>query len=258
MRKDKKGAMEISVGAIVVLILAITFLSLGLVFIKGILGKMFSKFDEQISQEPEPPAPTLSDSITLSRNPIKAKEGTVEAIKISILNPSQKDWVNRQFIKTENMCSKVDGVCFIDIEDTTETCDTKDNAKKNDPDCNYVFFPKCSPPEDKDDKSCLISNIDDRTLTKGDLYCPMEPGTLPDADCNPKEGVEIYLSCDEKVMEKPFKRNIGSIQTGEYKTNILLLRLKSHIPDDQYLCQIRIFAEDNEYLQDLVVRTENE
>src|SRR3989338_7944965 len=109
MHKSKKGAMEISVGAIVVLILAITFLSLGLVFIKGMLGKMFMRFDEQISQEPEPPKPTLSHHITLSRSPIKTTQDTAEVVKISVLNPSQENWINRQFIRTQNMCGKVDG-----------------------------------------------------------------------------------------------------------------------------------------------------
>lgn len=254
---NKKGAMELSVGAIVVLILAITFLSIGLIFVKGMLGKMFMRFDEQISQEPEPPVPTLSHYITLSRNPIKTKQDTAEVIKISILNPSEKDWINRQFIKTEGMCGKVDGVCFVDSGDTTGKCDTVDNSRDNDPDCDYLFFPKCDP-EEKDGKSCLISNIDDGTPTKGELYCPMTLGTLPDADCAPKEGVEVYLNCDEKIMEKPFNRNIGSIKTGDYKTNILLLKLKSKIPDDQYLCQLRVFAEDKEYMEDLVARIENE
>jgi len=252
MRKNKKGAMEISVGAIVVLIMAITFLSLGLVFMKGMLGKMFSKFDEQISQEPDPPKPSLSYPVTLSRNPVKTKEGEVEVIKISVLNPSQKDWENRQFIRTENMCGKVDGICYIDADDTTGACNIESNAKKNDPDCTSGLFTRVSCDANSEKSSCLMSNIE------GDMYCPNYNEESREPDCNPKGEVEIYLSCDEKVMEKPFKRNIGSIKTGEYKTNILLLRLKSKIPEDQYLCQIRIFAEDNEYMEDLVVRIENE
>src|SRR3989338_6051733 len=111
---DKKGAMELSVGAIVVLIIGITFLSIGLVFIKVMLGKTFMKFDEQISNEPEPQKPSLSHPITLSRNPIKSKEDTVEVLKISTMNPSKKDWINRQYTRANNMCGKADGICFID------------------------------------------------------------------------------------------------------------------------------------------------
>lgn len=252
MQKNKKGAMELSVGAIVALVLAITFLSLGLIFIKGMLGKMFSKFDEQISQEPEPPVPTTSHPITLSRNPIKAKQDTVEVIKVSILNPSQKDWSNREFIKTDNLCGKADRICLIDVEDTTERCNTESNAKNNDPDCKAAGMFGLSCKEDGKKDPCLISNI------QGELYCPNFNEESRDPDCNPKEGIDVYLTCDERMMEKPFERTIDGIDTNEYKTNILLLRLKEKIPNDQYLCQLRIFAEDSEYLEDLVVRIENE
>ena len=137
---QKKGAMEISTESIIILILALVFLSLSLVFIKGMLGKMFTRFDEQISQEPEPAKPTLSRPISLSRNPIKAKEDTVEVMKISVLNPAKKDWINRQFINAPNLCSKIDGICFIDMNDITERCNTKSNAKKNDYDCRTGIF----------------------------------------------------------------------------------------------------------------------
>ncbi len=242
--------MELSINAIVVLIIAITFLSLGLVFMKGMLGKMFSKFEEQIAQEPEPPKPSLSYPITLSRNPVKTKESEVEAIKISILNPSQAGWLNRQFIRTKGLCGKVDGICFIDIDDTTATCDTESSAKKNDPDCTTGIFTGMNCGENSEDSPCLMSN------TEG-LYCPCYTEANCDPNCNPKEGVDIYLTCDEKVMEKPFKRNIDPIQTGDFKTNILLLRLRGKIPNDQYLCQLRVFAEDKEFIEDLVLKIEN-
>lgn len=244
--------MELSIGAIVSLILAIVFLSIGLIFIRSMLGKMFSKFEEQIAQEQEPPEPTISKHITLSRNPIKAKEDTVEVIKISILNPTQKDWINRQFIKTNNLCGKADGICFIDVKDTTSICNSEENAKKNDPDCSTGLFTGMSCSKNREDSPCLISNIE------GELYCPNFNEQSRDPDCNAREGIEIYLSCDERVMEKPFKRNIGSIKMRDYKTNILFLRLKGKIPNRQYLCQLRIFAEDNEYMEDLVVGIENE
>ncbi len=252
MQKNKKGAMELSIGAIITLIIAITFLSLALIFVKGMLGKMFSRFDEQISQEPEPPKPTSYNRITLSRNPIKTKEDTVEVIKVSISNPSQKDWINRQFIKTDDLCGKADGICFINKDDATETCNTKSNAKDNDPDCKSAGFLGLSCKKDGEKDPCLISNIE------GELYCPNFNEQNRDPDCNPREGIDIYLTCDERIMEKPFKRTINSINTNEFTTNILLLRLKSKMPDDQYLCQLRIFAEDMEHMEDLIVNVKNE
>jgi len=246
MYKKKRGSMELSVSAIVVLILAITMLSLGLVFVKGMLGKMFNKFEEQISEEPEPPKPTLSQPITMSRNPVITTEGTAEVVKISILNPSQQDWINRQFIRTEKMCGKVDGICYIDVDDTTGTCDTESNAKSNDPDCNKR---EC----DKAGKKypCLISNLPD-------LYCPYLTEENRADNCVPKEGVDIYVSCDKRLMKEPFKRNIGPINTGYDKTNILILRINSKVREDQYLCQLKVFAEDKEYMKDLIVKIEKE
>jgi len=89
------------------------------------------------------------------------------------------------------------------------------------------------------------------------MYCPNINELSRDPNCNPREGADIYMICDEKVMEKPFKRNIGTIETGDYKTNIVLLKLRDKILDDQYLCQIRVYAEDKEYTEDLIVRIEN-
>ncbi|MBW2988724.1 hypothetical protein KY358_00235 [Candidatus Woesearchaeota archaeon] len=253
MKKNKRGSMEISIGAIVALVLAITFLSLGLVFMKGMLGKMFARFDEQASQEPEPPKPTSVNPVTLSRNPLKAKEDTVEVVKISVMNPSQEDITEREFSRSESMCGKVEGICFIDVDDTTGTCDSKSSAKDNDPDCDFLFFPDC----EEDGKSCLISNIyEEDELGGGTMYCPMEAGFI-DADCSPSEGAEVYLTCDDRIMDKPFMRNIGAISKGGHKTSILLLRLKSKIPESQYLCQARVFAGDREYTSDLVVNIEN-
>ncbi len=238
MKQNKKGAMEISVGAIVILILAIAFLSLGLVFIKGVLGKMFMRFDEQISQEPEPPKPTLSRPITLSRNPIKTPQDEVQVLKINILNPSQDDWLNRQFTRTDNMCGKADGICFRE-----DGCN-----EANDPDCETGLFTGMSCDDNNKKSPCLMDITD----------CPCYTEDNCEPDCAPREGVDIYLTCPKEVMEEPFKRNIGIIKTGDYKTNILLLRLKSKVPDDQYLCQIRIFAEEKEYIEDLVVDVKNE
>lgn len=251
MRKGKKGAIELSVGAVVVLILAITFLSLGLLFIRGVLGKMFSKFDEQVSQEPEPPAPSLSNPITLSRNPVKTKEDTVEIVKVSILNPSKKDWKRREFLRKEGLCGKVDGICYIDKEDKTGKCDTEANAKVNDPDCRTGLLTGMDCGENSEKSPCLMSSLED-------LYCPAFTVSNLEPNCNPKEGVDVYLICDGRLMEKPFKRSIGSIEMGKYKTSILMLRLNKIVPEDQYLCQLKIFAEDNEYMADLIVRVENE
>ena len=262
MRRNKRGSLELSVSTIVTLILALTMLSIGLVFVKGMLGKMFNKFEEQIAKEPEPPKPSMSEPLTLSRNPMKAMEDTTEVLKISMLNPTSNPWQNRRYIRTEGMCGKVDGICFIDVDDTTETCD-EDNYKENDPDCKLPFLTDMVTGMDCGNNSkkspCLISNIYENDEDGGgDMYCPRIPGQRSDPNCDPREGVDIYLNCDKRLMEKPFYRNIGSIQNGDHKTNMLLLRIEPEVNEDQYLCQIEVFAEDKEYTEDMVVKIKNE
>lgn len=94
VKMNKKGALELSVGAIVILILAIVMLGLGLGFIRGMFGKVSTQFEEQIAAEPEPPAPSSSDPITLSRENLIVHAGDPIALKVGIQNPSNLDWAN--------------------------------------------------------------------------------------------------------------------------------------------------------------------
>lgn len=249
MYKKKRGALEISVGAIVTLILALTFLSMGLVFVKGMLGKVFMNFDEQISEEPNPPNPTISHHITFSRNPIITTQDTVEVIKVSILNPTLKDWNNRNFARVDELCGKADGICYID--DADPKCNSKSASKNNDPDCEEAGLFGLSCEEDSEEDPCLISNVED-------LFCPYITQENREPDCEPSEGIEMYLSCDPMVMEEPFNRNVGKIKVNDFKSSILLVRINSRVPDDQYLCKLHVFAEDYEYMEDLVVKIQNE
>lgn len=90
--KNKKGALELSVTAIVVLILAIVMLGLGLGFVRGMFGKVSTTLEEQISAEPEPAKASASDPITLSRENVLARPGQPIAIKASIFNPTNAQW----------------------------------------------------------------------------------------------------------------------------------------------------------------------
>ncbi|MBU0615339.1 MAG: hypothetical protein KJ601_04565 [Nanoarchaeota archaeon] len=89
---NKKGSLSLSVNAIVILILAITMLGLGLGFIKGMFGKVSQQVQEQIDQEPEPPAASGGMPITLSKETIIAKAGDDIVLKVSAYNPTNDDW----------------------------------------------------------------------------------------------------------------------------------------------------------------------
>ncbi|MBI2576611.1 hypothetical protein HYV84_05330 [Candidatus Woesearchaeota archaeon] len=92
MRNGKKGAIELSTNAIVVLILAVVMLGLGLGFVRGLFGKATQNIESIVGQEPDPPTPTSSNPVTLSRENVivQAKEPIV--VKVSAFNPTSADW----------------------------------------------------------------------------------------------------------------------------------------------------------------------
>jgi hypothetical protein len=90
--RRKQGSLSLSVNAIVILILAITMLGLGLGFIKGTFGSVTKQVEEQIAAEPDPPTPSASDPITLSRTAIVTSPKKEEVIKVSAYNPGQGVW----------------------------------------------------------------------------------------------------------------------------------------------------------------------
>jgi len=89
--RNKKGALALSINAIVILIIAITMLGLALGFTRGMFGKISTQIEEKVSEEPEPPIPTVSDPITMSRESIVTTAGEDEIIKIGVYNPGCTD-----------------------------------------------------------------------------------------------------------------------------------------------------------------------
>lgn len=85
---DKKAALELSVNAIVILILAITMLGLGLGFVRGMFGKTSGQFEELIGAEQEPPTPTGSNPITLSRENVITQANKKVVLKVGFFNPT--------------------------------------------------------------------------------------------------------------------------------------------------------------------------
>ncbi|MEA2036900.1 MAG: hypothetical protein U9O94_05290 [Nanoarchaeota archaeon] len=90
----KKGALALSVNAIVVLILAVVMLGLALGFVRGMFGKVTTSFEEQIAAEPNPSTPTGSEPITLSRESLIVRSGDGVVLKTGIYNPTSEVWSN--------------------------------------------------------------------------------------------------------------------------------------------------------------------
>ena len=94
--KQKKAAMELSVTAIVTLILAIVMLGLGLGFIRGMFTKVSTSIEEQISAEPEAELARSSDPLTISRQTIISEAGASIALKVNAYNPTQNDYTDAE------------------------------------------------------------------------------------------------------------------------------------------------------------------
>jgi len=87
--RSKKGALELSINAIVVLILAITMLSLGLAFMKGLFKKTTGQLEqvgEDIKNQMIEQLRTSSAKLTLNQEDITLKKGETREIYFGIKN----------------------------------------------------------------------------------------------------------------------------------------------------------------------------
>ena len=102
---SKKAAMELSINAIVILIIAITMLGLGIGFVKGMFGKISTQVEEKVAEEPEPAAPNAKDPVSLSREVIVTRANQDESIKVGAYNPSSVEWTDEAPSITCNVIS---------------------------------------------------------------------------------------------------------------------------------------------------------
>lgn len=238
----KKGALELSVGAVVILILAIILLGLGIGFIKGMFGKTTVKFEELVLREPEPPAPTSSSPITLSREIVTANAGETEALKISVFNPTNKDWTFRDaLLEGATRCGySGDNICYVNSQDTSGKCVTLDNAKIYDNECTGTVTCGDEDPPGPGEGECIIDNIN----------CPEGD----DPDCAPNEGVRLAIECSQE-LDLEIQTNPKEIISGESATFTALLEIKKGIPKKTYLCQIQVLGEGAGLsIKELIVR----
>jgi len=88
--KSKKGAFELSVSALVILILAIVMLGLGIGFIRGMFGKVTTNIEEIAGSEPDPARATANYPISLSKTKAILNLGEATAIKASVYSGGAK------------------------------------------------------------------------------------------------------------------------------------------------------------------------
>ena len=90
----KKASLNLSINAIVVLILAITMLGLGLTFMRNIFGgaaKEFTKVSGEVEKQMIEQMKESSKVVSLSRPKIEVKVGEQEQIFIGLKNDEQSD-----------------------------------------------------------------------------------------------------------------------------------------------------------------------
>ncbi|HIH38804.1 hypothetical protein J4460_03430 [Candidatus Woesearchaeota archaeon] len=91
MRCSRKGSLSLSINAIVVLILAITMLSLGLTFMRGMFGKMSATTSTSIDAIEVTNPPTEDNPITTTPNKLELREGERAMIVVSVMNAKGAD-----------------------------------------------------------------------------------------------------------------------------------------------------------------------
>jgi len=256
----KKGALQLSVNAIVVLILAIVLLGLGLGFVKGMFGKVSTSFEEQISREPEPFPPTADSPITLSRENIKTNPGETEVIKIAVLNPTNSDWSERDYLYHgliyPYICGESDYVCYVNAD-----CDGS-----SDPDCiGIVDKETCV-----NDGKCLVNEyvcpeyedtLDGNSPGYGiDVSEEFNPNLDIKSDCGPHEGIDLLIRCDNELKINKIS-NPRTIAVGEAEEFSAILHIKKGIKGS-YLCKILVFGNNAEgeliqgFAKDLIVEVD--
>ena len=116
-RPGKKASLQLSINAIVILILAITILGLGLGFIKkqfGSVTKQFSAVSEQITEEMKQRVKESGELLAMSKTDFTLQRGKTEEFYVGIRNSDN----------TADLCYKLDWACIGEMgEDTCSITD---------------------------------------------------------------------------------------------------------------------------------------
>src|SRR3989344_6605784 len=95
MIKGKKGALELSVNTIVVIVIGVTLLTLGLVFVRGILTKATDLSDEAFenaNKQLDALGGSVNEFLTIAPETVRAKAGDVEGFSVLMKNVEQRSY----------------------------------------------------------------------------------------------------------------------------------------------------------------------
>lgn len=254
---SKKGEIQLSINAIIIIILALVILILGITFIKAMFGKTSVKFEESVSREPEPITPTASNPITLSRETVIADSGNTEALKISVFNPTDENWDFRDAIEQNvNLCGiNGDSICYINTGSSQgNICNNDMNALANDDDCRnldngYNADGRLDASE-CDDEGGIITELPAGICFLDNINCVQGA----DPDCAPTEGVSLSIECSRELKLNT-QTTPRTIESGEFTIFTAVLEIEKGIAKQTYLCKISVIGENTEGVtKDLTVR----
>lgn len=230
---NKKGAMELSVTAIVVLIIAIVMLGLALGFVRGMFGKVSTQFEEQISAEPDPPAPHGSEPVTLSRESLimRAKESGV--LKVGVFNPTNEDWVISAAWPCDKFTTPAECGALVAGTDGQIGC-AWDSA--NDLCCDIASVADCSAgTATVVATACGAAGVDVEATCIQQVGCMWDHGT---SACVNSNGVVPYLSCNGLGFSGLSSNPKPILQGGTEEFNVLFDVVASQSAGT-FLCQVR-------------------
>jgi hypothetical protein len=121
--RNKKGALELGVNAIVVLIIALTVLGIAIAFIIGAFSQVKAKFTEAIGQDPFSQPADTNTPIKFLTEDLSFKAGTTQQLVMSVYNngansgaATQTRWI---VLVDLSSCRDISGTTITDPADPT-------------------------------------------------------------------------------------------------------------------------------------------
>ena len=235
---SRKATLELSINAIVIIVIAITVLGFSLVFVRNIFSSSSEVVNTLLSKEPEAATPTTDYPITSSREEINAKPGETIVIRFKILYPTDADWTFKEYTElSPSMCGKgKDNVCYVDS--SMEQCNTLNQAiASGDSDCKQgIAF----------DTTLCTGNTD------GICYVRDNANNDIDTDCDPTCGVTLSITgCTFDVHSE-----MNQIKIGEIVPYTGVMIIPKTQPKGTLVCRVSINSEGASIGKDIVFNVE--
>ncbi|MBT3304376.1 hypothetical protein HN592_03550 [Candidatus Woesearchaeota archaeon] len=247
---NKKGALELSVNAIVILIIALAVLGL-------VIGFAVSKFRDVSSQltiNEETPEPTSSQPITLpgGRNTLQLSKKTETLMELKIYNPSATT-ISTSGAFTGAACSDMytgqnddcdadflctNGATAVTIPSLSFQLTPCTGGQSNLTKCEDIALPNT-----KDTNAAAaetwanLDNADKKAFCENYRSCTWTTGT------NCESGSSDLLTCSPSGFTYDLQTAVGSVAPGDTKSIPARLKINGSTIPGKYACNLK-FSDD--------------